>query len=85
MKTQQEAEREEQQRIKNLVLNYERMEDQNDSDSECNTKLLLYTYANITISTAERNGLLAPYRYEKNARNTQRTASKKLTLQDVNW
>ncbi|KAF8438755.1 nonsense-mediated mRNA decay factor [Terfezia claveryi] len=41
MKTQQEAEREEQQRIKNLVLNYERMEDQNDSDSECNTKQAL--------------------------------------------
>lgn len=31
MRSQQEAEREEQQRIKNLVLNYERMED-NDSD-----------------------------------------------------
>ena len=43
MKTQQEAEREEQQRIKNLVLNYERMEDQNDSDSKCNTKLYIPT------------------------------------------
>lgn len=82
MKTQQEAEREEQQRIKNLVLNYERMEDQNDSDSECNTKFLLQTYANIMI-TAERNGLLAAYRYDKSSTRAQRT--KKLTLQDVNW
>jgi len=83
MKTQQEAEREEQQRIKNLVLNYERMEDENDSDSKCNTNLLLQTYANIMISTADRNGLLAAYRYDKNSRNPQR--AKKLTLQDVNW
>ena len=34
MRSQQEAEREEQQRIKNLVLNYERMEESNDSDGK---------------------------------------------------
>ena len=34
MRTQQEAEREEQRRIKNLVLNYERMEEDNDSEGK---------------------------------------------------
>ncbi|KAI5785039.1 putative nonsense-mediated mRNA decay factor [Peziza echinospora] len=40
MRSQQEAEREEQQRIKNLVLNYERMEESNDSDAEKHAGLI---------------------------------------------
>lgn len=32
---------------------------------------------------AEKNMLIAAYRYDKSSRNPQRT--KKLTLQDVNW
>lgn len=84
MRNQQEAEREEQQRIKDLVLNYERMEDQNDSDGTLRHRRLLPLLLILQLCIiAEKNILIAAYRYDKGSRNTQRT--KKLTLQDVNW
>lgn len=54
MRNQQEAEREEQQRIKDLVLNYERMEDQNDSDGTLHRQRLLSTAANSAIVSYSR-------------------------------
>lgn len=55
MKNQQQAEREEQQRIKNLVLNYD-LQQSEDQDGGTDPEPQLYRNINIHISTQAPNG-----------------------------
>ncbi|KAK0718194.1 armadillo-type protein [Lasiosphaeria miniovina] len=87
MKTQQQAEKEEQQRIKNLVLNYDLRENE-DNDGEHDSKPL---GANPNIYNASRLGHEKPSTYHQSRidprtgkeRSGQRV--RKLQLSDVDW
>jgi hypothetical protein len=87
MKTQQAAEREEQQRIKNLVLNY----DLHDADTDANdgdTRIFLKTrHAHGGTGTHSLNaGIERPLgRPDKSGNNRSGQRSRKLQLSDVDW
>ena len=84
MKTQQQAEKEEQQRIKNLVLNYDlRENEEQDGDDQHHPRVA-------GIFTDMRPGLDRPtthYHYNRMDRGKERGGqrSRKLQLSDVDW
>lgn len=85
MKTQQQAEREEQQRIKNLVLNY----DLQDAEDQESTSYLTPIEPNHNIHK-DRTGQLEKHtpshsRIDKSGSNRMGQRSRKLQLSDVDW
>lgn len=86
MKTQQQAEREEQQRIKNLVLNYDLRESE---DPDGDTHLTPITpNANIHDSTHsghEKPSSFYPNRSDKSGRERNGQRVRRLQLSDVDW
>ncbi|KAF2010357.1 ARM repeat-containing protein [Aaosphaeria arxii CBS 175.79] len=91
MRSKQQAEKEEQQRIKNLVLNYD-LRDDNDADGE---SPFLYTlqpnYNKVQPRTKSSQGLekthnvYAQPRVDKAGNNRTNQRARKLQLSDVNW
>lgn len=83
MRSQQQADREEQQRIKNLVLNYEAATETEPAESKTrmimNDGILL-----MTIPDFEKR-IPANQRLDKSAANRTAFRSRKLQLSDVNW
>ena len=86
MRSQQQADREEQQRIKNLVLNYEESTEPEPTESEQyplvnpNKPQLRHTKA----ATQEKR-TPASQRMDKAGANRSAFRSRKLQLSDVNW
>ncbi|KLJ12267.1 hypothetical protein EMPG_12670 [Blastomyces silverae] len=101
MKTQQQAEREEQQRIKNLVLNYDLRDDNEPSDGEFNTSSSPFPLKYPGLPPLEKNpntkGILHktkgpekrshrdPRTADKSSSNRSGFRSRKLQLSDVDW
>lgn len=84
MKSQQQAEREEQQRIKSLVLNYD-LHDGEDQDGESSLKPLEPNY-NIHKQQAGIEKLNSSHaRPEKSSNNRSAQRARKLQLSDVDW
>lgn len=85
MKTQQAAEREEQQRIKNLVLNYD-LRDGEDQDGDSNLPSLLPN-PNIHSEDAGLDKAAATIhtRPDKSGNNRSGQRARKLQLSDVDW
>lgn len=86
MRSQQQADREEQQRIKSLVLNYE-MTNEVDANSE---GMFLFMWrlreANFSLdSAAEKRSPHRDTRVDKSGSNRMAFRSRKLQLSDVNW
>lgn len=85
MKTQQQAEREEQQRIKNLVLNY----DLRDGEEQDGEKLLPPLQPNFNIYNAntglEKAAAANFARLDKSSNNRSGQRARKLQLSDVDW
>ncbi|KAF4634949.1 hypothetical protein G7Y89_g3148 [Cudoniella acicularis] len=85
MKTQQAAEREEQQRIKNLVLNY----DLRDGEEQDGDKLLAPLQPNPNIHNAnaglEKAAAASYARPDKSSNNRSGQRARKLQLSDVDW
>ncbi|KAH8659144.1 armadillo-type protein [Tricladium varicosporioides] len=85
MKTQQQAEREEQQRIKNLVLNY----DLRDGEEQDGEKLLPPLQPNFNIHNAntglEKAAAANFARLDKSSNNRSGQRARKLQLSDVDW
>lgn len=89
MKSQQQADREEQQRIKNLVLNYEMANDNETANTEgrywpMRAWLLRPTNADQTL-VPEKRTPPRDTRMDKSAANRTAFRSRKLQLSDVNW
>lgn len=86
MKTQQQAEREEQQRIKNLVLNYDLRENEDPDGDIIMTPLK--PNANIHKSTCsghEKPSSYYPNRPEKSSKERGGQRVRRLQLSDVDW
>lgn len=87
MRTQQQADREEQQRIKNLVLNYDLSTD-NDNDGEDDLSLdsLLQRNPNTKgIKGLEKRTPHRDTRIDKSSSSRAAFRSRKLQLSDVDW
>ncbi|KAJ5576275.1 hypothetical protein N7535_003201 [Penicillium sp. DV-2018c] len=89
MRTQQQADREEQQRIKNLVLNYEASTEPEPAESE-QFPLMNLNRRNIKLRQSPQQGpqeKRAPtnQRMDKSGANRSAFRSRKLQLSDVNW
>jgi regulator of nonsense transcripts 2 len=82
MRSQQQADREEQQRIKNLVLNYEMS---NETDSTEGTLTLPYAESRTKLINSETVEKRSPARLDKSGANRSAFRSRKLQLSDVNW
>jgi regulator of nonsense transcripts 2 len=86
MKSQQQADREEQQRIKSLVLNYEMANDNEESDGNDDRPLNHLFPVNRNLGLERRQ---APpprdTRFDKPGSHRGTFRSKKLQLSDVNW
>lgn len=97
MKTQQQAEREEQQRIKNLVLNYDLRDDNEPNDGEFNTSSFSCPKNPLLEENPNAKGIMRKKKGpEKRSHRDTRTAdksssnrsgfrSRKLQLSDVDW
>ncbi|KAI0175800.1 ARM repeat-containing protein [Hypoxylon sp. FL1284] len=86
LKTQQQAEREEQQRIKNLVLNYDLRESEDaDGDSYYVTPLAENTNIYEASSGHERPPSYYPNRPDKSTRERGGQRVRRLQLSDVDW
>ncbi|RDW79751.1 MIF4G-containing protein [Coleophoma cylindrospora] len=85
MRTQQAAEKEEQQRIKNLVLNYD-LRDVEEQDGDSNLAPLLRN-PNIKQNTAglEKTAVTGPARFDKSGSNRSGQRARKLQLTDIDW
>lgn len=90
MRSKQQAEKEEQQRIKNLVLNYE-LRDDNDAEGEFPFSSYLHPNPNRKKRTETTEGLdkthnpYAQPRLDKAGNNRSHQRARKLQLSDVNW
>lgn len=84
MRSQQQADREEQQRIKSLVLNYEAANEPEPTESEYSSVLKCPTLAK-PINVAFEKRIPASQRLEKSGANRSAFRSRKLQLSDVNW
>jgi regulator of nonsense transcripts 2 len=90
MRSKQQAEKEEQQRIKNLVLNYE-LRDDNDAEGEFPFSSHLHPNPNRKKYTETTEGLdkthnpYAQPRLDKAGNNRSHQRARKLQLSDVNW
>jgi regulator of nonsense transcripts 2 len=88
MRSKQQAEREEQQRIKNLVLNYDLRDDDAEGDSPFHFALNRNTNRKHTESSQGLEKTHNPYaqpRLDKAGNNRSNQRSRKLQLSDVNW
>ena len=88
MKTQQAAEREEQQRIKNLVLNYDLRDDDSEGDTPFHFALSPNTNRAHTETSQGLDKTHNPYaqpRLDKAGNNRSNQRARKLQLSDVNW
>ncbi|PGH36699.1 hypothetical protein GX50_00359 [[Emmonsia] crescens] len=97
MKTQQQAEREEQQRIKNLVLNYDLRDDNEPSDGEFNTSSFSSPRHPLLEENPNTKGIVCkkqgpdkrthrdPRSADKSSSNRSGFRSRKLQLSDVDW
>lgn len=83
MRSQQAADREEQQRIKNLVLNYEAANEPEPTESMSLTYHFNPTPPNRNKAFEKRTS--ASQRVDKSAANRTAFRSRKLQLSDVNW
>jgi len=89
MRNKQQAEKEEQQRIKNLVLNYD-MRDEPESDGEPSFRFPLTRNPNRnrteTVEGLDKtHNLYAQPRIDKAGNNRSNQRARKLQLSDVNW
>ncbi|KAI1409155.1 ARM repeat-containing protein [Hypoxylon sp. FL1857] len=85
MKTQQQAEREEQQRIKNLVLNYDLRESEDpDGDSQV-TPLQPNTNIHNSTHSGHEKSSYHPNRSEKSSKERGGQRVRRLQLSDVDW
>jgi regulator of nonsense transcripts 2 len=86
MKTQQQAEKEEQQRIKNLVLNYD-LRENDDQDGDTYQKSLLpnANIHQINVSGHEKPPSYHPNRLEKPGKERGGQRVRRLQLSDVDW
>jgi regulator of nonsense transcripts 2 len=91
MKTQQQAEREEQQRIKNLVLNYDLRDDSEQNDGEhdvFSTRLSLLAKnpnAKGMKGLEKRSSTYRDPKSDKSGSNRSGFRARKLQLSDVDW
>ncbi|KAK2734964.1 hypothetical protein FQN57_001399 [Myotisia sp. PD_48] len=87
MKSQQQAEREEQQRIKNLVLNYDLGDDNdiNDGDNKAPSIQLFPLQKNLNTKYLEGADKRTSHRDSKNDRARSGFRARKLQLSDVDW
>ena len=86
MRSQQQADKEEQQRIKNLVLNYEKStESDNDGNSDLERPLNRLLPVNWTPGIDKRSPPNRDSRIDKSGANRTAFRSRKLQLSDVNW
>jgi regulator of nonsense transcripts 2 len=84
MRHQQQAEREEQQRIKNLVLNYDLGEDEDDGTNDGGSIFASERFMMLTLYAGEKHGFGGRYdRSGRGGRGGQR--SRKLQMSDVDW
>ncbi len=85
MRTQQQAEREEQQRIKNLVLNYDLRESEDQDGDDHQSPLLPNTNIhNASVSGHEKQPY-HPNRLEKSGKDRSGQRVRRLQLSDVDW
>lgn len=84
MRSQQQANREEQQRIKNLVLNYE-MANENDHGDGNDERPLNHLYPVNRTPGLEKKSPHRDSRMDKSGSNRPAFRSRKLQLSDVNW
>jgi regulator of nonsense transcripts 2 len=85
MKTQQAAEREEQQRIKSLVLNYD-LRDGEEQDGDLTMSPLIRNYNIHAENTGIEKAAVASYtRPDKSGNNRSGQRARKLQLSDVDW
>jgi regulator of nonsense transcripts 2 len=87
MRSQQQADREEQQRIKNLVLNYEAANEPEVAESKTTaiqTEFVLEEIAD-DLKLAFEKRIPANQRVDKSGANRSAFRSRKLQLSDVNW
>ncbi|KAI9841525.1 MAG: hypothetical protein M1837_000626 [Sclerophora amabilis] len=82
MKTQQQAEREEQQRIKNLVLNYDLRDDELDGEI---TRHTMQPNGNTEISQGTEKHKPSTGRLDKAGSNRNHHRARRLQLSDVDW
>lgn len=92
MRSQQQAEKEEQQRIKNLVLNYDLREENDGSDGEFQPFLLQRNLIRPSVVNNENKGIEKqpqnPYlqpRMDKAGNRSKAQQARKLQLSDVDW
>lgn len=88
MRNKQQAEREEQQRIKNLVLNYDLRDDDADGDTPFHYTLQPNTNRKRTETSEGLDKTHNPYaqpRLDKAGNNRSNQRARKLQLSDVNW
>ncbi|KAK2758364.1 hypothetical protein FQN54_004213 [Arachnomyces sp. PD_36] len=89
MKTQQQAEREEQQRIKNLVLNYDLRDDSEQNDGEDDISIDPFTQGNPNTKgikgLEKRNASHRDPRSDKSSSTRSGHRARKLQLSDVDW
>ena len=87
MRSKQQAEKEEQQRIKNLVLNYDLRDD--DADGDCTLSSPLTANLNRRNAEAreglEKHNAYSQPRLDKAGTNRSHQRSRKLQLSDVEW
>lgn len=87
MKSQQQAEKEEQQRIKNLVLNYDLQQNDEPQDGEAHhaptAMLICICLQQLSLAYNERPATFHHNRVEKSKDRGQRI--RKLQLSDVDW
>jgi regulator of nonsense transcripts 2 len=88
MKTQQQADREEQQRIKNLVLNYDLSNDNDQNDGEDPLDLSLQRNLNakkLPKKGFEKRGAPKDAKFDKSSSTRSGFRSRRLQLSDVDW
>jgi regulator of nonsense transcripts 2 len=82
MKSQKQAEREEQQRIKNLVLNYDLSDEQHDGDDDFLCSFLIPNSNTKGMQGFEKHSHARP---DKSGSNRGGQRARKLQLSDVEW
>jgi regulator of nonsense transcripts 2 len=85
MKTQQAAEREEQQRIKNLVLNYDLRDGEDQDGEDILAPIPLNTNIHKTNAGLEKAAATNYSRPDKSSNNRSGQRARKLQLSDVDW
>lgn len=85
MRTQQQAEREEQQRIKNLVLNYDLRESEDQDGDNYQTPIIPNTNIHTVSKSGHEKPPYHPNRLEKSGKERSGQRVRRLQLSDVDW